>query len=496
MIPQTNREHLVGSLLSGQSINIFDVFAILYAYCKPRFNQIFWDLGEHQTCEIMYRSSAKIVDTILPRLELALAPIDTSVIVQLISEIDSAGNERLFDQRCYTVIHAIDIAYESMAARSINVSNFAKLSQRLNLIEDFGRVYPKRPSPMLGPAEGRIRPLRTGGKVATRLRDYLQNLTCVNVPAGYDLDFGVLNSTLRMTFPADLHQCKILSVPLVDQIAHFDIETFSLNSQGERPFRFRQLLRSERIAELAISALRSASEKGATVVIFPELCVPDVIRSAIREGLRTNAFPNIKIVVAGSFHEQVGEYWYNICHVLGPDGQDLWQQRKFEPFVLMRYEAQRMPSFAYLSDCDSREHIYTSPRVVTVRDTPLGRMAILICSDFLRSDPCREILFDLRVDIVLVPSLSPVLDPDFISPAKDFAVNSETITIVCNACAFAREARQDVGGSFDLGFVFIPQYPPIRWFRCDALPGDCITRNCHNKFVFHISSWPVGFDKL
>lgn len=471
-------------------INIFDVFAMLYFYCEPRFGK--GGLDPDSSYGRILEEATRLENTVLPSSLEAPEPLSADCRILLASAINS---EREVELRLYAILKAIDNAYWGMSARSMNVGNFPLVAQELNLERDLGLVYPKSTSQLWRLTQKGGKPLRKGEDKGFYLRDSLHNLVCLRVPEGYHLDFGVMDASTRFCFPSELGDCKIAFVPLIDEIGKVEFGFRDSADPGVKLFRFDGLSDLEEIAERAVLLMRRASEMGAVVVLFPELCVPEGVRRRIAEGLRANLFPSVRMVVAGSFHEYNGVNWCNVAHVLGPDGQELWQQRKLQPFTFKSYEAKLVPSLAQLSDRDSREDIAVIPKVLAVRDTPLGRVAILICSDLLLPDPHRQMLVDLKVDFIVVPAMSIKLDENYELAAANFAVYCQATTVVCNCCALTREAARSRGDSSPIrvSFAYRPWYKPIWPLECKShagQPTSCASQEGCKHFTIDLASWP------
>ncbi|MBI4267571.1 MAG: hypothetical protein HY662_02170 [Chloroflexi bacterium] len=491
-------------LVERQStMNIFDIFAILYSYCgELKFDGIY-KIVRQALINQNVEHHVSTLENILPTQPNALEKLDASIRGLLVADLFDSNDLGSFDLQCWALLRAIDSKYD-MGPYSLKQSNFSTASQLLNINADLGRVYPKQSSPIFDMIQQRIKAwvppppkpsqLRRGIDFGHYLRDRLFNLACVNVPQGYELDFGVLDSAVRFCFPPNVNDVRIALVPLLDEIKQIKIELFALDADGKKPWRFTEFVEPRKVADEAIAALQRLSKKGVTLVIFNELCMPQIVREAIAEGLKSNLFPNVKMVVAGSFHEVVRGECYNVSHILGPTGQELWQQKKMQPNTLMHYEAKVIPVLADLAAYDSYENISCTPRVVSVRDTPVGRMVVLICSDLLHDDPYRQMLYDLNVNFIVVPSMSAKVIPDFPYEAEKFAIRSQATTIISNSCAMAREllpARNKV----EVSFAFLPGFPPLRWFRCATPAGPCDNHQSCEDFVLQLGSWPEGFDK-
>lgn len=502
-------EQLEQLMLQKNDINIFDIFAILYAYCNARFSAIERSLRQVDIYRAVESKALYFENTVLPPIERCLFPLDLESRTLLLSKLRNTDNQNSNELQFYAVLRAIDSAYGNMVAGSRNRWNFTELPPQLNLNTDLGRVYHKQPSPVYPLIERHFGEYFAPGRKANwirkgidvgvpNLRYYLDHFACLRNTNGYDVDFGVLDSSISQCFPADLAECRIGLVPLIDQFEQFDIKCFDLDSQNKTPFRFMGLKEPKRVANEAIAALKRLSDKGATIVILPELCVPGVVRKAIADGLKNDLFPNVKMVIAGSFHDQhqQGSDWCNIAYVLGPGGQQLWQQKKMQPYTCMHYEAQRISYLANLANSDLHEDISTSDPIIVVRDTPLGRMVVLICRDLLPNHVYQEILFDLGVNFICTPALCSTLEPEFTLAAYRFAVQSQAITLLSSACAPARESHAGINSLVKVSFAIFPGFPAVRWFYCDIPPGECTYRKCSDDFIVQLGDWPRRFEPI
>ncbi|MFW9846978.1 MAG: tetratricopeptide repeat protein [Candidatus Thorarchaeota archaeon] len=141
--------------------------------------------------------------------------------------------------------------------------------------------------------------------------------------------------------------------------------------------------------------LVEASEKGVNVLLFPEMSIdlnyPDSV-----EGLVELAKGYQMYIIPGSFHEEATKQ--NICRVIGPEGV-LWEQAKHTPAII------HLKGKRFTEGIDVGHY----PRNTIVCNTQYGRMAIVICRDFLDMDLRVELKnFDPPVDLVLNPAFTPV----------------------------------------------------------------------------------------
>ncbi|UCD02221.1 MAG: carbon-nitrogen hydrolase family protein, partial [Promethearchaeota archaeon] len=157
------------------------------------------------------------------------------------------------------------------------------------------------------------------------------------------------------------------------------------------------------IKEDLIDSLRStykqmiekANSNGVNILIFPEMMVDLNYNEIIEEFMNYSKIYNMYIV-PGSYHNEHTKK--NISLVISPDGI-LWKQEK------------HIPATMHIGSKKIEETIETSsyPRNTLVCNTEFGRIAIVICRDFLDMDLRVELKnFEPPVDIVINPAFTPV----------------------------------------------------------------------------------------
>lgn len=179
--------------------------------------------------------------------------------------------------------------------------------------------------------------------------------------------------------------------------------------------------RVEPVADKLRAFVERAAEGGAEMIVFPEMSV-DLNHALLEERAYELAREHRMLLVLGGYHDEVTRT--NVCVVLGPEGL-LWRQRK------------HIPAFLRAGSDWIAEPIETPPSpLYVVGATPLGRIAIAICRDFL----------DLELRVALKNSVPPVdilLNPAFSPVTADFqAAHFEArralyaCTVFCNFATF------------------------------------------------------------
>jgi pimeloyl-ACP methyl ester carboxylesterase/predicted amidohydrolase len=175
----------------------------------------------------------------------------------------------------------------------------------------------------------------------------------------------------------------------------------------------------ERLARLVESAARSHAD----LVLFPELAA-DLAHPEIAETIAALARAHRLLIVPGSFHDPAREA--NVARAFGPEGP-LWEQEKHIPATLT------------LGGRRFTEGIRPSPsRKVVVAGTRWGRIAIVICRDYLDLD-LRAALRHAEppVDLVLNPAFTPVT-ADFEAVHLEARRAIYACSLFANAAAFGR----------------------------------------------------------
>lgn len=131
-----------------------------------------------------------------------------------------------------------------------------------------------------------------------------------------------------------------------------------------------------------------ASTEGADILLLPEFTVDLTARRVIAQWLRQNPHPFL-LVVAGSFHEDTAQGWFNTAELWDHSARVLLTHRKLRLF----------------GDIDQITEDVSEGNHVSVLMTPIGSMTVLICKDFMdEHQRVASLLREVPVDWVLVPS--------------------------------------------------------------------------------------------
>jgi len=141
--------------------------------------------------------------------------------------------------------------------------------------------------------------------------------------------------------------------------------------------------------------IENAAENGVNILIFPEMTI-DLNYSELIKDISDLAKLYNMYIIPGSYHDQ--ETKRNLSRVMGPDGI-LWEQEK------------HIPAIIHFGKKRFKEAIEVGPipRNTIVCNTEYGRIAIVICRDFLDMDLRVELKnFEPPIDIIINPAFTPV----------------------------------------------------------------------------------------
>ncbi|KKM78300.1 hypothetical protein LCGC14_1361370, partial [marine sediment metagenome] len=170
-------------------------------------------------------------------------------------------------------------------------------------------------------------------------------------------------------------------------------ELFEMKSSGLLTVKENKI---EEIRSKVKNMIEKAHNEGINILLFPEMSV-DLNYGDLLEDISDLAKLYNMYIVPGSFHDQ--ETKRNISMVFGPEGI-LWEQEKHIPAIISTGDGNRVKEGIEVS---------ISPRRTIICNTEYGRIAIVICRDFLDMDLRVELKnFEPPIDIILNPAFTPV----------------------------------------------------------------------------------------
>lgn len=280
-------------------------------------------------------------------------------------------------------------------------------------------------------------------------------------------------------------ECSLVPGPLKLRVAPMEPKTCSyiITGDGEEISPESADQKCAQLADRAEAAIRYLQAEGAQIAILPELVVPDSIVRRIKRVLaETNRGRHgLQLVVAGSYCRGQGpnQLPYNEAIVLNRCGDELWRQRKLHAYEMHPYEQVKYGVERFFSGICAREAIATHPRTLRVRDSRLGRLAVLICEDVAQPTPGFNNLTALQVNYVFTPVMAGALyeDRSFARQASRLAFEAAAICVVANSGTLARAEPLREDQPPPLGIVSLPllevagKTPVAMLFQDVALPS-------------------------
>lgn len=141
--------------------------------------------------------------------------------------------------------------------------------------------------------------------------------------------------------------------------------------------------------------VKKASSQEIDLLVFPELTI-DLNFNQLFEDVKALAKTHKMYIIPGSHHNPKTKQ--NLSVVISPDGV-LWEQVKHIPATI-HFENQRITEGIETT---------TTPQTTIISNTEFGRIAIVICRDFLDMDLRVELKnFEPPVDLIINPAFTPV----------------------------------------------------------------------------------------
>lgn len=204
------------------------------------------------------------------------------------------------------------------------------------------------------------------------------------------------------------------------------------------------------LCDRAEAGLRYLADQGCQIVLYPEMVVPDPVVKRLQQVLKilgTVGQRRPGLVIAGTFTRVVPRYCkdkpFNVAIVLNHRGEELWRQRKTQPYDMIRYEQQKFGLEPILDSDSCRENIEFAHRKLRFVDSAATglRMVILICEDATR-DPGLRAAREFCSSLTLTPVMAGPLNATsgFAAKVDDILREVPGIFVVANSAALARAA--------------------------------------------------------
>jgi predicted amidohydrolase len=213
---------------------------------------------------------------------------------------------------------------------------------------------------------------------------------------------------------------KVIADCVVGDLAHIDWTGGVVNEVGVQTAvgGVRDQSRMQARIERTLRELKVMPEgnRVATILVYPELTIDQRLLSSVRERAK-----HATVAVLGS------------RHVGSPNG------RRNQAVAMYRGNSWRYnKATRYIQRGGILEPISIAPRRLVFVDTPIGRLTVVICKDFL-SPEIRAAIDQAGTDFVLVPSMTPAgLEDIFRKFADALATGASAVTLVANTCVLMR----------------------------------------------------------
>jgi predicted amidohydrolase len=318
------------------------------------------------------------------------------------------------------------------------------------------------------------------------LPNYFQNL--LRVESQNDCEVDIRVTSAAQDFEIDPSELRIGIVPLVNTLtvntsdAQLLPGTLRIVKESDAPSTFgiradlstTPALSCAELCEHAERALRYLAECNCQIVLFPEMVVPDPVLVRLKNVLfELDRLGKLRpsLIMAGTFSRIVTNHSaatpFNVAVGLNGRGEELWRQRKLQPYDMKRHEQERFGLDKLFNSESCRENIEFVPRrlrFVDSRQTGL-RIATLICEDATR-DPGLGLVKDLQANLILTPVMAGPITNDCGFTALDSVVqNHDAVFVVANSGGLARKAWNDPKSDPPLAMVGIPGVLPTNGFK-------------------------------
>jgi len=164
--------------------------------------------------------------------------------------------------------------------------------------------------------------------------------------------------------------------------------------EHEPDFLAEELTDSESRAKSMEANLREAAERGAHLLVFPELTLTPALRRHCIRWLMDNPDHGFALVLPGSFHQRQGDGWINRAELFDANGD----------LLLHHHKLQASGNMQQAGGPDWCEKIAPGDGI-RLLNTPLGLLAMPICLDFCQAGMVFAGLWEtLGIEWALVPA--------------------------------------------------------------------------------------------
>jgi len=483
-----------------QSKDIFNLLANLYSFCSDKFIPIYNllqdELGQQKFRDCFHTFKQELLETM--SLDIFITNFQ-KVLGVLKKNKESTENDYLIS--LWAFLKAIDWAVSDdtvylnkMRAIKCKTSEpFEQKKYRL-LLKPRNLIFNTIENEMV---MGKI---KTGIDIGQRIEDQLQKISLYEELSGRKIKFKLADLIVNELLLNQGTNLAFAVSPICYDYKYsfkrFEDEGFPRHSAH---FIFRKINNWKEIARVIDTRLKECINENVHIVVFPELSIDEDLRKHISNWLKTNNRDmKIIMVIAGSYHilqDKREAKYENSCIVYRFDGKELWEQKKMNRFQLDEEDIKELRAFKWsglqsfiklfrASDRRGEEHIEISDTLV-LYDSPIGRMAVAICLDFIVKENVR-LLLDPQVNIVFLPTMSFSLKK---MKSTNFTLgNFGAASVFCaNSCWIRIGVEESkLEGKFNSGlasYIYIPHKDDPKILKCST-DRDCL--RCKPE-IFRIS---------
>ncbi|WP_078429861.1 nitrilase-related carbon-nitrogen hydrolase [Alkalihalobacterium alkalinitrilicum] len=255
-------------------------------------------------------------------------------------------------------------------------------------------------------------------------------------------------------YPFELLQGKTIediSVGFLPGNLTFEDYKWEVSSEDEnynKAFVFQEIINADYYDHVEKNIEKVLTKKP-NFIILPELAAPWELQTKIKIQIEDHfteidakGLPeHLALLISGSFHEKTtlifpheqhkAEKFYNVSSIALGDGSDFYHVCKMNKFKVVKYKGYQ-GSLAAFRENHGIEKSAFDKREIKIIETPIGRIAILICVDLLNIN-VEEIITERHVNILFVMTLtqSPSTGK-FLRRMQELGERSQTTVIICN----------------------------------------------------------------
>jgi len=331
--------------------------------------------------------------------------------------------------------------------------------------------------------------LKTGIDIGQRIEDQLQKIIMFEELPSRRIEFKSADKKVNDLLTGQGQNLAFAVAPICYD---YDYTFKPFQSDEGVSYVFDEIKNRQEIIRIIDALLRRCIQEDLHIVVFPELAIDGQMREYISDWLKiNNTDGKIIMVIAGSYHmlkDKREETYENNCIVYRFDGNELWVQKKMNRFQLVEDDIKEVISgtekgfqeFKKLfKETDRRgyEHIEISDTLV-LYDSPIGRMAVTICLDFIVKENVR-LLIDPQVNIIFLPAMSLTLEKMRIANVS--MGNFGDASVFCaNNCWIITGGEKGNFKPKQASYIYLPHKNGIEQLKCNE-DSDCV--RCELKIL-------------